>query len=79
MTMLIVGMPVSMLVVGVPVCWHIDQGDVMAVFVGLGLVVIVASEVLVLMLVLDRSVAVPVSVRERFVHRWNGSGVSDSG
>lgn len=65
----------SVLVVAVSACWHVDQGDVVAVFVGLGTVVILAGEMLVLVFVLDRTMTVPVSVGQGFWHRENGSGL----
>jgi len=67
-SVLFVGMRMSMIVVPVAACWHIDQGDVMAVFVGLGTVVIRAGEVLVLVFVLYRTMTVLVSVGEGFWH-----------
>lgn len=66
-SMLVVGMPVLIMRIWVIACRRIDQSMV-PVFVGLRLVVIYAGQVLVLVLVLDRSVAVLVSVRERFGH-----------
>src|SRR5213080_5019969 len=77
-SMLVVGMPVLIMRMWVIACRRIDQSMV-PVFVGLRLVVIYAGQVLVLVLVLDRSVAVLVGVREHFGHCWNGSGVYQPG
>ena len=67
-SMLVVGMSVLIVRMWVIACRRIDHSGMVPVFVGLGLIVIYAGQVLVLVLVLDRSVAVLVGVREHFGH-----------
>src|SRR3954469_2881715 len=66
-SMVVIGMSVPIMRMWVIACRRIDQSMV-PMFVGLGLIVIYGGQVLVLVLVLDRSVAVLVGVRELFGH-----------